>query len=150
MIVNLGEVLRAHEHVLAQHARAVDKALDTVGRHAVEHVQKYATFQRRTGKLQDTTKASRVIRTAGGKLIRITNPQKYAPAIDTGAKPHVIRPRRRTFLRFVGRDGRLVFARKVNHPGNKPYKFGWRATHSAHRVLGDYLRREMTSIAKRF
>ncbi|MCA9326776.1 hypothetical protein KC976_04235 [Candidatus Saccharibacteria bacterium] len=64
----------------------------------------------------------------------------------TGARPHVIRPKRGKFLRFVwggygsydaktkaaparfggsGRvsNGRVVFLRKVNHPGFKPRKF---------------------------
>lgn len=35
---------------------------------------------------------------------------------DTGTRPHVIRPRRKKVLRFVV-DGRVVFARRVNHPG---------------------------------
>jgi hypothetical protein len=149
MLVNFDEVVRAHRHFLAQNERAIEQSLTIAGRHGVDHVQKYPKFQRRTGKLQDKTQASRVIRTSGGKLIRLMNPLRYAAAIDTGSKPHDIKPRRRKFLRFTVR-GKLVFARKVRHPGTKPYKFLWRATHSAHRVMGDYLRREMTSIAKRF
>lgn len=167
MIANLAEVMRGHEHFLAQNERLVNDALATAGRHAVQHVQQHATFKRRTGKLQDKTQASNVVRTRGGKLIRVFNPLRYAASIDSGSKPHVIRPsaargfigplqdgqsrrgRGRKFLRFQV-AGRWVFARKVNHPGTKPYKFLYRATHSAHRVMGDYLRREATQIAKRF
>jgi hypothetical protein len=149
MLVNLDEVIRGHRHFLARNERAIDQALTTAGRHGVDHVQKNPKFQRRTGKLQDKTTASRIIRTSGGKLIRLMNPLPYAAAIDTGSKAHNIKPRRRKFLRFTVR-GKLVFARSVRHPGTKPYKFLWRATHSAHRVMGEDLRRQMTDIAKRF
>lgn len=149
MLVNLQSVIRGHQHFLESHARMVQEASERAARHAVDHVQKYPGFKPRTGKLQKSMRA-RVVRTSGGKLIRITNPRKYAQAIDTGAKPHVIRPRRRQFLRFRARSGQMVFARRVNHPGNRPYKFGWKATHSAHRVLGQELEMRMRDLAKRF
>jgi hypothetical protein len=41
---------------------------------------------------------------------------------DKGTKPHVIRPRRGRRLVFVT-GGQKVFAKQVNHPGNKPR--GW-------------------------
>lgn len=43
-----------------------------------------------------------------------------------GAPPHVIRPRRRKALRYI-QNGRVVFARRVHHPGNKPNPFLTRA-----------------------
>lgn len=42
---------------------------------------------------------------------------------DTGTRPHVIRPRRAKVLRFVV-GGRVVYARKVNHPGTSGDR-GW-------------------------
>ncbi len=39
-----------------------------------------------------------------------------------GARPHIIRPRRAKALRFVI-GGRVVFARKVNHPGSVGTQF---------------------------
>lgn len=39
-----------------------------------------------------------------------------------GAAPHVIRPRRARALRFEI-NGQIVFAQKVNHPGNAPNPF---------------------------
>lgn len=148
MLTNLPQILRGHQHFLAQNERLVQDATATAGRHAEDHVQHYATFKRRTGKLQDKTKA-RTVRTANGRILRIANPMRYAAAIDTGSKPHRILPRRREFLRFRVR-GKLVFARSVMHPGTRPYKFLYRATHSANRVLGDYLKRGMSDIARRF
>lgn len=47
---------------------------------------------------------------------------EYAPAVEFGSKPHVIRPRNKRVLRFkVG--GKFVFARAVNHPGGPAQPF---------------------------
>lgn len=45
----------------------------------------------------------------------------YAAIHEFGGvtRPHVIVPRRKKFLVFRGRDDKLVFARKVNHPGSR-------------------------------
>lgn len=145
---NVDSLRRAHDHFLGEQERIIGSCLSAAGRHAEEHVQRYPTFTPRSGKLQEATK-SRVMRTAGGRLIRIYNRKRYAAAIDTGARPHVIVPKRARFLRFKA-GGRWVFARAVKHPGNKPYKFLYRAADSASRVLGQELQRGLTSIAARF
>lgn len=50
---------------------------------------------------------------------RVGSPLRHAAAHHQGAKPHIIRPRNAKALRFaVG--GRIVFASRVNHPGNRP------------------------------
>lgn len=145
---NVEALKRSHDHFLGRQEVAIGEALATAGHHAEEHVKRYAPFRRRTGRLQDNTK-SVVLRTAGGRLVRIYNRMPYAAAIDTGAKPHTIVPRRSRFLRFrVG--GAWVFAKKVRHPGNKPYKFLYRAADSASRVLGQELARRLGAIARRF
>lgn len=42
--------------------------------------------------------------------------------LEFGTRPHVIRPRNAKALKFnVG--GRTVFARSVNHPGTRPYRW---------------------------
>jgi len=148
-IVNLDEIRRAHQHFLAANQRMIVEAADRAGDHAEEHVQRYATFKRRTGKLQDATR-HRVVRTRGGHLLRIQNPAKYAAAIDSGARPHRIVARRAKALRFIGRAGGIVFRQAINHPGNKPYKFLYRATNAAYRVLGADLAKHMTELAARF
>lgn len=47
----------------------------------------------------------------------------YGEFLDEGVRPHVIRPRRAKVLRFVV-GGRVVYARKVNHPGTNKHR-GW-------------------------
>lgn len=48
---------------------------------------------------------------AGGKGI------KYTGYEHDGTEPHIIRARRKKFLRFVNRDGEVVFRKQVMHPG---------------------------------
>ena len=53
---------------------------------------------------------------------------KYALMVHNGTKPHIIRPKspgRR--LKFRGRTGTMVYARKVNHPGTAANPFLERA-----------------------
>ena len=46
----------------------------------------------------------------------------YAPMVNDGTRPHVIRPRNARALRFeVG--GRIVYARYVMHPGTRARPF---------------------------
>lgn len=149
MIRNLDEVRRGHEFFLAKNAVTLDDALHIAGDHALEHVALHPEFKPRTGALQAAT-SFRVVRTAGGKLLKIRNDAKYAAAIDTGAKPHPIVARRAPCLVFRGRDGKLVFTKRVNHPGNRPYKFLYFATDGAFRATRRYLESEMARLAKRF
>ncbi|WP_433329963.1 hypothetical protein [Spirillospora sp. CA-294931] len=47
----------------------------------------------------------------------------YAPLIEWGTRPHVILPRNGRYLRWVDpQTGRVIFARKVNHPGTPAYR----------------------------
>jgi hypothetical protein len=61
---------------------------------------------------------------AGGRLVRceVSFNVDYAAAVHDGTRPHVIVPRNRKVLRFkVG--GKIVYARRVNHPGTRPRPF---------------------------
>ena len=149
MITNLDEVHRAHEHFLAGNARLIVEAETTAGRHALNYVHSYSTFTRRTGKLQDRTRY-RIVRTSGGRILRLANPLPYAAAIDTGSKAHRITAVSAQALRFKSRSGVMLFRRSVWHPGTKPYKFLYNAADSASRVLRQELVRGMTDLAAHF
>ena len=147
-LVNQAEVRRGLERFLAEVERALEEASHVAGKHSVEHVKRYPKFRPRTGHLQSRQRYQ-VRRLASGRLLRLTNDAAYAAPVEYGARPHVIRARRVHFLRFVW-HGELRFFRKVNHPGNRPYKFGYRAWRSAYRVEGDYLARRLAELAIRF
>lgn len=58
-----------------------------------------------------------------------TNP--HSQLVLNGSRPHKIRPRRRGgYLRFVV-DGRVVYAREVNHPGYRGDNFLLKALRDA-------------------
>jgi hypothetical protein len=149
--INLKELHRAHEKMKREHKSAVAEAMRIAGAQAVEHVRKRSTFRRRKARsLKDDTR-TRIVRTRGGKTLRIAWRKKYAPYIEYGTRPHVIKPRRGLYLRFYWpKVGRVVLARKVNHPGTRPYKFGWKATHASYRVMGRRLEQGLARVASRF
>lgn len=47
----------------------------------------------------------------------------YAPEVEYGAEPHLIRAHGGGFLEFSGPGGSSVFAEEVHHPGNAPEPF---------------------------
>lgn len=148
-LASIEKMKRGHQHVVAETSRAIQESLEFGGRHAKEHVERYPRFQPRTGNLQRATK-TRVIRTRGGKLLKITNNKPYAAAIDGGAKPHTISAKPGKKLRFRGRGGGFVFAKSVQHPGNRAYKFLYRAHRSAGRVVERKLTQRLSNVASRF
>ena len=50
---------------------------------------------------------------------QVGSPVRYAAAHHDGARPLFIRPKKAGALRFVV-GGRVVFASRVHHPGNRP------------------------------
>jgi len=137
--INIAQVQRGHELFLKQQDAWVMEALEIAKAQASEHVKKRSTFKRRspTSSLKDSTKG-RIVKTRGGKKLHLTWPKKHALFIEYGTRPHPIIARRRRALRFVV-NGQTLFRRKVMHPGTRPYKFGWKATSSAYRVLSQRL-----------
>lgn len=76
----------------------------------------------KTGKLVATIREDRSVRpTSVDARARIVARSIQAATTDKGARPHVIRPRRRGLLVFHWpKAGHTVFLRQVNHPGNRP------------------------------
>lgn len=160
LITNFDEIHRGHEFFLAQNERLLVDSEQLAGRFAQDYVRTNSDFTRRSGKLQDKT-TFRIVKTSGGRILRIANNVPYAQIIESGSRAHEIHPRqttsrttgltsRGTALAFMGRAGVMVFRRSVKHPGTRPYKFLWNATDAAYRVLGQELIRGMTDIAERF
>src|SRR5687768_7984981 len=86
----------------------------------------------RTGALKASIHPDPVRRTGPWRIESgVSADAPYAAPVHEGARPHVIRPRNARALRFeVG--GRVVFARRVNHPGNRANPF---LSNAAHRVV---------------
>ncbi|WP_144070238.1 hypothetical protein [Nonomuraea indica] len=63
-----------------------------------------------------------------GQYVDISSPARTVHGepvglfMEVGTRAHVIRPRNPNgWLRWVGSDGKVHFAKKVNHPGTRPY-----------------------------
>lgn len=143
------EKIRAgHRKVVANTRTALAEQLIDAGDFAVAYVHKYPGFRPRTGKLQNATEW-RTVRTSNGRILKVRNTAKYAAAIDQGARPHIIRARRAGSLHFVS-GGKHVFRKSVNHPGNRPYKFLYKATTAAGRAFQHGMGAQMNRIARSF
>jgi hypothetical protein len=120
--VDIGRLRAAHDKFLKAHAAMVAGELYNAGNVAMAEVIRHPGFKPRTGGLQKAT-SFRVLKTSGGKVVRLKNTKSYAHPIESGSRPHRIVAKNGRALRFLGRDGNYVFRRAVNHPGNRPYWF---------------------------
>lgn len=83
-------------------------------------------------------------RRTGATTFRITaeSPVVQAATTNTGARPHVIRPRRAKVLSFYWpKVGQRVALRHVNHPGNRGSRWWDRTIARSGAILGGVLRR---------
>lgn len=102
------------------------------GREAEGHARRLVGVK--SGDLKQSI-GSRVVKSNPGYNVEVfagntAKTARYVMPHHDGARPHVIRPRRAQFLRFkVG--GKVVYARKVNHPGNRANPFLRRGAQAA-------------------
>lgn len=147
--LNLQQLEKAHGRFSQKHRAEVEQVAEEAGQFGVRYVLTNPTFKPRTGNLQKKTESKVIRRGKKAVVVSLRNRAPYAAAIDRGAKPHVIRARRRKALRFF-KGGSVVFRRHVNHPGNRPFKFLYRATTAAGRVFEQEMAHRMVDLAKQF
>lgn len=147
---DLAFVKRRHKAFLAGNREMIAISGEEAAEFVKYHVNQHPGFRPRSGALQRETRA-KFIRTRTGGIVRAQNPKKYAASIDSGARAHPIYARRAPLLRFYWKKkGRWVSTKKVNHPGNRPYKFLYRATHAAWRVLAQRAEVRAARLARSF
>jgi len=112
---DLDMVLRAFWELVHRSLGLAHESIREAARRAEELIRKRAP--RRSGKL-----AQSVGSTVEGDRALVGVGVDYAPFLEWGTRPHEIRPRRARALRFYA-GGRLVFARRVLHPGIRPRLF---------------------------
>jgi hypothetical protein len=157
MFTNLQMVHRGHQRVVRYTNEIVRAELSRGEQFAQDHIRQFPEhFKHRQGRLWRGTKG-RVFPYRDGRRLILSNAYKHAAAHDLGSglygpkhAKYAILPRRTKFLRFVARDGHVVFTRKVMHPGVRPSRFLYRATYAYFRVLGPNLQQRMSQIARRF
>lgn len=123
-----GKQLEARLTALGQ---APKMMLRDTGRRGVAEAKR--RVRRKTGNLGRTIRMGALTETYVEIKAGAQNNVGYAGAIEEGARPHVIRPRKARVLAWGGsrtlagglRSGSRPthFAALVHHPGNKPYPF---------------------------
>lgn len=146
--INIDKVLRAHTKFKRAHHGLFGREIEKLGKFGVTYVKEHPTFKPRTRKLQRGTEY-RVLKLKAGGVVRFQNRVKYANAIEFGSPKHMIAAKRARSLRFRWK-GALMFRRYVIHPGNRPYKFLYRAANAAGRAFVTSMDSGMTRIAKQF
>lgn len=114
---------RLHPQYMAMQHRILSRMVYILGSHARREAPM------RTGRLARSISGS-VSRGGREGTIRVSAP--YATMVHEGTRAHVIRARRRRFLRFES-NGSTVFRRSVMHPGTRPNRFLVRAWEAAMR-----------------
>jgi hypothetical protein len=77
----------------------------------------------RTGQLRGNLHKEWFTRPSGDVGQRVGSNVSYAHLHHDGTRPHVIAARRARLLRYVNRQGQVVFARSVMHPGTSPNRY---------------------------
>lgn len=90
--------------------------LDTVGEFAFQEMKRRAP-RGATGRL-----SKNIVKRASGLEVQITPLESYAIFVEEGTAPHEILPVNAQALRFE-MHGKVVFAKRVNHPGTAPQPF---------------------------
>lgn len=96
---------------------AQEELLDKIGLSIVEHARAIAPRSEygNDNHYMDNINYYRQSNTMGVAIAE----NNYSAAIEYGTAPHEIRPNEQTALRFT-KDGKEIFAKKVNHPGTRP------------------------------
>jgi hypothetical protein len=132
-------------------AGELNRALRQTGRILVPALKSETPV--RTGRLKNSTRFQ-IQGGPGDQRLEIRQGAKtpegthYLPFVVLGTRPHTIVPRGGGVLRFeIG--GRTVFAKKVNHPGNRPNKYPQRVLNRARPQIEQITRQAGVRIASR-
>jgi len=126
---NLDDVLSAFWDLVQSSTGLAERIIREVARRAEELIRERAP--RRTGKLARSTGS-----TIEGNRALVGVRVDYARFLEWGTRPHEIRPRHARALRFVIRD-RVIFAKRVWHPGIRPRLFVLSAAEALRAELND-------------
>lgn len=116
MRVDAAAMLRSLRQVEANTLATVRQGLGQAAEHAKQLAKASGSFKDKTGRLRAS-----IVRGQRSPWVHFVKAGSrrapYALFVEEDTKAHVIRARKKTFLRFVGAGGTVRFARSVNHPG---------------------------------
>ena len=126
---NLDDVLSAFWNLVEKSVSLAERIIREAARRAEELIRERAP--RRTGRLVRSVSS-----TIEGNRALVGVRVDYARFLEWGTRPHEIRPRHARALRFVIR-GRVIFAKRVWHPGVRPRFFVLSAAEALRAELDD-------------
>ncbi len=97
---------------------ALERGTEKYLRMIHEYIDSGKSFTPRTGHLQRNIG----YREKGNFVYEIYANAEYAPFVEFGTRPHVIKPKNKSVFSWVKGYTRF-FAKEVNHPGSRPYPF---------------------------
>jgi hypothetical protein len=86
---------------------------------ARQKLGKHPGDRQRTGRYQRSFQVKVLGRSTE---FQVLNTAPYAAALEQGGRPHAIRAKKTSYLKFRGRDGRWRTVKMVRHPGNPAYR----------------------------
>ena len=149
--LDLDGLKRSHSRFYTRHQVALYEQLNSAEKHGLDYAERYPRFTPRSPHGLREANEGQVVRTRSGGIVRLKNRKPHAAAIDQGARPHDIFPKRGNRLVFFwAKKNTWVRAKRVKHPGNKPYRFLFGATQAAGRFFGKRMDERMIRIARAF
>ncbi len=158
--LDLSEFDAAADQTKREIRHQIARAVRTAAEAGRDEAKAVGPFKDRSKRLRTTIAAVEAVSRGDGAEAQIVAPAEYSSFVDGGTNPHPIYPQKQAtfvgplprgqgrraksiwaggkkavrFLRFeIG--GRGIFARKVNHPGGRPYPFMGPAYIKAEAVL---------------
>ena len=140
--IQLGQVSKKHREFLHGLHVSVDNTLRLTGEAAQREVKNGTYFKRRTnapGSLKDATRFA-LLKVGRTRRLRVYSAKKTAHFLEWGTRAHEIVARRKKFLRFKTAEGKVVYRRRVWHPGTDQTQF----LRTACVLAGDLMSARMT------
>lgn len=129
MILNVDLTgIEAVREQFAKLGKAPQQALAITAEKVEDYVQAQIGKHAKTGNLERSLGKTRI--PGGWEVGHDSRVAPYARFVHDGTRPHVIVPKNKKSLRWAG-GGLFHFAKKVNHPGNRPDKWMDRAAAQA-------------------
>lgn len=150
-MINVVKVKKHHDRFLRANEDMVQQQLTLGGRFAVQYAEQFPRFTPRSANGLASANEFKVVRTRGGKLLKLRNRKRHARWIEDGTRPHDIRWHGRKLLTFFWpKIGSWVRTKRVKHPGTRPYKFLHGAYMAMSRRTVSSMQSHMRLIARRF
>lgn len=121
---DLEGLLDSFDQVDEELGRHIPVALKAAGDRIAAQAKETHEYTDRSGQLTNSIDAEQVAGSwsADNLEVSVAAGAPHAAAIEFGAKAHVIKPRYKKALR-IPIEGGFRFAKGVQHPGNRPYRY---------------------------